>query len=201
MIRSQFKVTLFLVAVLMAISMGAKAVGALQPPNPALRGFIEGCEGKPQPCWDGIVPGVTTGDAVKELLKRFEYPFTIDPPFDPGFSSSAYNMPGVLAIGVSFINGIVSQITVAYSNDTKILIGDTMAQVGIPWQVGGETGLRIVSYGLDWQQPYGWWSPFERASVVMIRDYLSSGYPVLWHGFIPKWRYCQIEPEFQDCLN
>jgi hypothetical protein len=22
-----------------------------------------------------------------------------------------------------------------------------------------------------------------------------------WHGFIPKWRYCQLEPEFNDCPN
>lgn len=66
MIIRQLKVTLILVAALMTISIGAKAVGALQPPNPALRGFVEGWEGKPQPCWYGILPEATTrADAEK----------------------------------------------------------------------------------------------------------------------------------------
>jgi hypothetical protein len=73
MIGSQFKVTLILVALLMVVSMGAKVVGALQPPNPALRGFVEGCEGQPQPCWYGIVPGVTDEEAARSNAKNAGY--------------------------------------------------------------------------------------------------------------------------------
>jgi hypothetical protein len=40
--------------------MAARALGGTQPTHPALRGFTEGCEGKPQPCWYGIVPDQNT---------------------------------------------------------------------------------------------------------------------------------------------
>src|SRR5689334_20565166 len=39
--------------VLFAITMSA--LGSTQPLHPALRGFVEGCEGVPQPCWYGVV--------------------------------------------------------------------------------------------------------------------------------------------------
>src|SRR5689334_17247061 len=80
MILSQFKVTVILIAVLMVVCIEAKAVGALQPPNPALRGFVEGCEDKPQPCWYGIVPGVT--DPIITLTRIGHY--RVEHPENPG---------------------------------------------------------------------------------------------------------------------
>jgi hypothetical protein len=77
MIRNPLKVALILVAMLMTLSIGAKAVGALQPPNPALRGFVEGCEHKPQPCWYGIVPGITTVQQAIPILNHIQMPYRI----------------------------------------------------------------------------------------------------------------------------
>ena len=51
----------------LSLSLVARALGTTQPPNPALRGFVEGCEGKPQPCWYGIVPGVTTAEQLVQI--------------------------------------------------------------------------------------------------------------------------------------
>src|ERR1041385_1919203 len=49
-----------------ALSIMARALGSMLPPNSTLLGFTEGCQGQTQPCWYGIVPGVTT---VKEALQ------------------------------------------------------------------------------------------------------------------------------------
>ena len=54
----------------------ARVLGAAQPPNPALRGFVEGCEGKPQPCWYGILPGVTDEESARTNAKKAGYSIT-----------------------------------------------------------------------------------------------------------------------------
>jgi hypothetical protein len=61
------------VLIFTALAVIARSIGALQPPNPALRGFIEGCEDKPQPCWYGIVPGVTIAKEAQKILEGLGY--------------------------------------------------------------------------------------------------------------------------------
>ena len=58
-------IVLFAVCVIMFI-----AVGSIQPINPALRGFVEGCEGVTTLCWHGIVSGETSLDIAQEILTR-----------------------------------------------------------------------------------------------------------------------------------
>jgi hypothetical protein len=60
--------------VLLAITMSA--LGSTQPMHPALRGFVEGCEGAPQPCWYGIVPGRTSRSEVSGLILNADYAAT-----------------------------------------------------------------------------------------------------------------------------
>jgi hypothetical protein len=63
------------------ISAAMIALGGTQPPHPALRGFIEGCEGVPQPCWYGIIPMETTfADAVTRLTE-LGFKETYDPSY------------------------------------------------------------------------------------------------------------------------
>ena len=44
-----------------------------QPPHPVLLGFDVDCENKPDPCWFGIVPGVTPIEEGHERLRRYVY--------------------------------------------------------------------------------------------------------------------------------
>jgi hypothetical protein len=60
LIRFYLKIILLCILALLALNMAARTLGSTEPPNPALEGFTVGCEGKLQPCWYGIVPGVTT---------------------------------------------------------------------------------------------------------------------------------------------
>jgi hypothetical protein len=73
MIRFYFKLTLSTAPIFLALFLIARALGMTQPPNPALRGFTEGCKDKPQPCWYGIVPGVTRKEDVIQLIKNMGY--------------------------------------------------------------------------------------------------------------------------------
>ncbi|HEX2905512.1 MAG TPA: hypothetical protein VHO69_01530 [Phototrophicaceae bacterium] len=54
MTRSLLKLASLLLMVFAVLNVTARAIGTLQPPNPVLAGFTEGCEDKPQPCWYGI---------------------------------------------------------------------------------------------------------------------------------------------------
>jgi hypothetical protein len=73
MIRVYFKLILPISLIFPVLSLAARVLGSTQPPNPALRGFTEGCEDKPQPCWYGIVPGVTTVEQAKSLFAEQGY--------------------------------------------------------------------------------------------------------------------------------
>lgn len=67
------KPILLLTLTFAVFSLAARALGSTQPANPALEGFTVGCEGKPQPCWYGIVPGVTTVEEASSLLQTSGY--------------------------------------------------------------------------------------------------------------------------------
>lgn len=69
MLRFLLKLLVILPLTFAMLNIITRTVGTTQPPNPALAGFSEGCEGKPQPCWYGIVPGVTTMEEADQILK------------------------------------------------------------------------------------------------------------------------------------
>ena len=73
MSKNQLKISVVFITLFLAANIAAKAIGSLQSPNPALKGFTEGCENKPQPCWYGIVPGVTTWEAAESILVNMDY--------------------------------------------------------------------------------------------------------------------------------
>ncbi|MEO8612103.1 MAG: hypothetical protein ABI690_29670 [Chloroflexota bacterium] len=73
MIRSYLKLIPTFALIFLALTLAARALGTTQPPNPALRGFTEGCEDKPQPCWYGIMPGITTVREADHILKDMGY--------------------------------------------------------------------------------------------------------------------------------
>ena len=76
MTRRLLKPILLVTFVFASVSLAARALGSTQPPNLALGGFTVGCEDKPQPCWYGIVPGVTTMEEANQIiagLARYDY--------------------------------------------------------------------------------------------------------------------------------
>ncbi len=80
LIRVYVKPVVAITSLLVVLLLISRALGTTQPPNPALRGFIEGCEDQPQPCWYGIVPGVTRREyVITQLANNMGY--DIDPAY------------------------------------------------------------------------------------------------------------------------
>ncbi|MEO8608336.1 MAG: hypothetical protein ABI690_10660 [Chloroflexota bacterium] len=208
MSRYPLKITLVLVAVLMIVSVGAKAVGALQPLNPALRGFVEGCEGQPQPCWYGIVPGVTSVDEAS-ILKQL------------GCTSNQGSFDGRLGIYLRYLcnaNSPIYQIDIGQPLDlasttissitvwfAHVSVGDLVSQLGLPKHFDIDRFAYSGTY-LDFGNDiylYVDESPGKINLNTEVRNYtigfVNNNYLFTWRGFIPFWRYCQLEPDFPDC--
>jgi hypothetical protein len=83
--------TLAVILVFTASSLAARALGSIQPLEPALTGFTVGCADQPQPCWFGIVPGVTTAADATRLLTAQGYTESSD-----GLGTLVYWQPGNL---------------------------------------------------------------------------------------------------------
>jgi len=79
MIRIYSKLAIPLLTIFIALSIAARALGSTQPPNPALRGFTEGCDGKPQPCWYGIGIARTNLSDAQKIMDKLGY-IPINPP-------------------------------------------------------------------------------------------------------------------------
>jgi len=71
LIRLAIILTIPIALLCLTLSLTARALGGTQPPHPVLCGFVEGCESKLQPCWYGIVPGVTTTEEAQSLLEQY----------------------------------------------------------------------------------------------------------------------------------
>jgi hypothetical protein len=73
MFRFILKLTLSFLLILTVSGFTVRALSSLQPSSPALRGFGEGCAGKPLPCWYGIAPGMTNYWDAKKQLKALGF--------------------------------------------------------------------------------------------------------------------------------
>ena len=71
--RLLFKLAVMIALTMTVMGFAARILGVVQPPNSTLRGFTQDCDNQPQPCWYGIVPGVTTVPEVKERLASSGY--------------------------------------------------------------------------------------------------------------------------------
>lgn len=67
------KLTFISLTCVTLFAFGARAWGNEQPPNPDLAGFSESCEGQTQPCWQGLVVGVTSVPEAQRILTSFGY--------------------------------------------------------------------------------------------------------------------------------
>jgi hypothetical protein len=116
----------------LVFSLAARAVGTTQPVNPALRGFVEGCEDKSQPCWFGIVPGRTTAEQAYRILSHMGYEIS-----DSIFGNTRQLQTrlldradcGQIIVNVDQRIGVVYQI---YTHPCQLVLGDFVKAFGIP---------------------------------------------------------------------
>jgi hypothetical protein len=178
----------------------APVLGSSQQIDPALAGFTEGCEGKAQPCWYGIVPGVTTGDDVSALIPfagRGRYAFD-----DLSQAYTLYFTPPesipACVFTVRIRREIVVRIEISLCRRAGILLGDAISlwnekplEISLPPH---DLLVGSLSFNAnDWPSPSSPVYFINLLSRPEDQDHYS------WHGFVPLWRYCQLEPDYPRC--
>ncbi|MBI5666454.1 MAG: hypothetical protein HZC41_00480 [Chloroflexi bacterium] len=203
MFRFLFRLTFTLVAVFAGFNAAARAFGRLQPPNPALAGFTEGCEGKPPPCWYGIVPGKTSVEAAQRLLERAQV----------RIKEFRVNLTGAIrgeaarfcAFELGNDGQVITLIQVRYCPEHEVSLGQFMLAWGTPlgtrYSVEPIRPAQVIFRGTT-VSVSGLRSPYERVQRLVLFQ-AEAGMPIVnhWFGFAPPWRYCQLEPNVPPCSS
>jgi hypothetical protein len=204
MTRLCFKLALPVVVTFTILAVVARALGNTQPPNPVIVGFTTGCENKPQPCWNGIVPGVTTVNEAIEILQTSGWDVSrIEISSDVGFTAKKTGDETCSAE----TNQVVSEGGPIWRYDVTCAswrVGDFLALLGKPQAIAscGEGEVPLIIYKgtirvgnqFSAPSPFQWVDPFNQVIYVELQqsgDYRNSEG---WHGFLTEWRYEELEP-------
>lgn len=210
--RFLLALTATLTALTFALALTARAWSETQRPHPALRGFVEGCDGKPQPCWFGIVPGETSVRDVTDILTRLGYAVsdragsmriytTLSPSESPGDVTF-----GIDATDCSAVDCTTVPIQYLYLFDWNLVqLGDVMSALGSPSKVYAGPTEHYLSFGtahLEVVPRRAWSSPFHPVKTLLLPGMAAfneraTGQP--WRGFVQFGLYCRLEPTFADC--
>lgn len=201
MIRFYLKLIPIFAVIFLALTLTARALGTTQPPNPALRGFTEGCEDKPQPCWYGIVPGVTNGIEVKNYLVSFNYiQFEEDFPlvdfYDP------LNPATKCDLRITYLSEKGAVNVIELHNCPGIQLGDTMQIMGspvsiFPYEIGNTLFFAPTLQAVLENESL---SSFSKITDVFLwpKATVFGQLTVNWAGFIPQSRYCRLQLNLHD---
>jgi hypothetical protein len=178
------------------------ALGAARSIHPMLRGFIEGCAGVPQPCWYGVVPGMTTVQQGNDLALAHGYVLREERhlPFGGGSARRLYESPPQCPfVLVSSPGEIIYEVFVqTQACASPVAFGDLIAAVDFPegFMAGG---VRIdASAVLSFEQSAiqaavnNWVSLRAPVTIVFLFP-RADVYARNWHGMLPMWRYCLFE--------
>jgi hypothetical protein len=209
----------FLIALaLTATSLAAHALGSIQPLDPILRGFTEDCEEQPQPCWYGIMPGQTNVVIAQNQLESKGYKLYHAESRILYFSNRIDGISKAETcsnIRLSFERNSQTLSTITLIGCDGIILGD-LWHIGFPQKIMqpldvyiklNEYYTAITDQHEFVDTSYIWtaWSPNTKIygldigssakTVNLAIDLVGHN----WHGFVPYWRYCQLEPNFGDC--
>ena len=181
--------SLLLTSLFVGLSLLASGVGTLQQPHATLAEF-DGCS---LPCWQGIIPGVTSSYDANNILIQNGYRVR-DDKFQPYIIM--YRAPGgrlLCEISMFYRDELVDLVEMKSCGD--MYLGDLMTVLGSPQGIFFGRGRGVLSYAEDSVRiaSFNWTTPFSRVSSVTIyrQDNQARIWP--WHGFVPRWRYCELE--------
>ncbi|MEZ4670297.1 MAG: hypothetical protein R3E39_20515 [Anaerolineae bacterium] len=128
-----------LIVIFSGASLTARALGGSQPPGSELVGFTSGCEGLPQPCWYGVVPGITTVDEANRLWAIQGYTESAD-----GLGTLIYWKTGNLCsrLWVGRSDNIVMRIGMPLCNDIRL--GYVAMQFDNAFHIVTQSGVTLL---------------------------------------------------------
>ncbi|MBN8590177.1 MAG: hypothetical protein J0M33_00375 [Anaerolineae bacterium] len=201
MFRFLLALTVTLTALTFTLALTARAWGETQPPHPALRGFVEGCEGKPQPCWYGIAGigyELVPLDTAHDYLTRYGYTITQD--------TQQYGGSDVLRTYSLQLSTMTCETSIIYQDYAPnfvvgispycegLRIGDMFEFMGPPNTVyiGNNYAALMYDAGVsfDTTKHIDLLAPVS-GLFVSINSAAPDAYD--WRGLIPQWKYCQLD--------
>lgn len=189
------------------LNITARVLGTAQPSNPGLDGFSEGCQDKPQPCWYGIVPGITTRREVTRITQSQGYEVQNEI-FSGSFKVySIYNPPPTtqgcqLEVGYGPRGEVVD---FSLEDCEAIRLGDIIRLYGSEAAVfvNPDGNSLLLFSGAAFRIAFSFGQgmhPFSRITDIKLFPLsvrFDDGFG--WHGFAGRRRYCQFEPGHLDC--
>jgi hypothetical protein len=198
-----FKPIVGLTALWLSFSLGAMALGRLQPLHPAIRDLLAGCD-DPARCWHGVTPGISTlKDA--ELLWRgagYRMDYSIDANYQKELQARADDRVTCRLFADAPIADveITREILAFYCQPPQL--GDVILAMGEPVVQVYCSRLELAFLRLPgdtrlnrWWKVGELWSPFAEIDSLFfnVQRPVGNGYTGQfdWRGFAPVWRYCQ----------
>ena len=181
----------------------ARTLGGVQPSNPATDGFTQSCDGKPQPCWYGVVPGITSGSEAYRLLEAAGYTRTSITPARYGDEAHVYKKgsgDGLCQIILQY-NPNNQHIQRIQLDCESVQFGDMIAAKGMPSGIQKTSGYAprllfagnvsaIESVAVDTTSLFSPLGFIDLRSASISDDFTPT---FGWHGLAPLWHYCALE--------
>jgi hypothetical protein len=189
---------IWLIAPLMGFNLAALGYGLAQPAHRALAGFSDQCTAARQPCWHGIIPGLTPIDKATRIVERLGYTVSLHKTTDFILRyASAEQSPGCvdmyIGYGIAEVRSLVLHCLDADTGDVLVMLGWPRYIVYNPVHGGS-----LAYDNLSVQGQSAWYSPHERVvSIYLFQLNVAVHQP--WRGFMPLWRYCRLEPGYSGC--
>lgn len=189
----------FAVLLALAVSLGSTIDDTAAPIR-----LLNACE---LPCWQRLEPGVTSLPRVDIVMSGLGYTLTADSSRGNGVLTYEHlQQREQCLVEIHYANDIVRMIILKNCGGARL--GDFLALLGEPESVfstGRSLAFRSFSIILgleadlcgEWLSPY---TPVISVRLVGVNDGLADTIRT-WRGFMPYWRYLQLEPEMRaaDC--
>lgn len=165
------------------------------PLDSALDGFVENCQDKPQPCWYGIVPGVTTLTETRAVLEKRGYS-----PSSDGSGTLVYWQAGHLCsrIWLGYQDDLIVRLGMPICEDVRL--GSLMRLLGrvysvTPSGVTLDSGQVAVGLMSGAGSACITLNPFSRAAQLWLSAesvVKRADNPTAWRGFLSFQRYQRL---------
>jgi hypothetical protein len=198
MLRFYVRVALMFMLLFVVCGAGLIAFGSTQPISPALRGFVEGCEGVEGFCWYGIVSNETRLDTAQEILNGLGYRQTNYHRlvFRNIYSDTFTNQSTLECSMVDMVYADLENSTITLAtlgNCSHLYVQDVLQIWGEPQSIRFNPNGGILTFDHNISLAYnGDLQPHSRVTSVFIDNHSDILYNprFQWQGFLPIWRYC-----------
>jgi hypothetical protein len=202
--------TTALVAAFATVNAIAIAAGNTRLANPAVAGFTVGCHEIEQPCWYGILPGITNGNEAWDLMEQAGYQLVSIAPSRYGDEAHIYTQIDTPLCQTELLYNPASQriqrIQLACDD---LRLGDLGSAKGMPTGVQKTSGYaarllfsgNISAVNTTHKDLTSLYSVIPLIDLSPLSARATSEATFGWHGLVLEWRYCHLEPAAPVCAS